>query len=331
MVEMSGALSPPLFRDRAPSLRRFARAVVSGWRLVGLAALLAVTLAVAALRAVPAEHTASMVVGPIARNGASAMGARAPVAARADIPLSVLEFGGGDEVLSDFTRFIELLTSPPVAARLMADPAVARHLFPERWDVATGRWRAPGGVSGWLRGLALGLAGGEDWIEPDAEMVSRQLRRVVVIQPLGTNPMRRILYRDADRTFAIQLLERLTAAADAHLRAQASHRTAAQIAYIRRRIDETPGADDRRALGALLADQERVAMMIEVDLPFAADPIEPPDAPGRADWPNPLIVLPLALAAGTGTGLFLVFALSAWGAAPARHGVRVRRQPATAP
>lgn len=316
MVDPSGALSPPLFRDRAPRFGRFARLVASGWWLVASFTTVAGVLAVLALRAVPAEHTASMVVGPIARGGASAMGVRAPVSTRANSPLSVLEFGGGDEVLSDFTRFIELLTSPPVAARLMAEPEVLHHLFPERWDAATGRWRAPGGLLGRLRGLVLALAGHEDWIEPDAETLSRQLRRIVVVQSLGTNPMRRILYRDGDRAFAIRLLERMTAAADAHLRAEASNRAAAQIAHIRRRIEETPGNDDRRALTDLLADQERVAMMIAVDLPFAADPIEPPGAPNHPDWPNPLIILPLALATGAALGLFLVFARSAWAAAP---------------
>jgi len=328
MADVTGIFETPLLRNRELPLRQFAQSVVTGWRVVGLAALAATLLAVAVLRLLPAEHTASMVVGPIARSGASAMGARAPVAVRPDIPLSVLEFGSGDEILSDFTRFMELLTSPAVAARLIAEPGILPHLFPDRWDVATGRWHVPGGLTGWLRAAELALVGRDDWVEPDAEIVSRQLRRAIVIQPLGTNPMRRILYRDVDRAFAVRLLTLLAGAADAHLRAEASRRAAAEIAYIRTRLNATTVAEYRKALADLLADQERVAMMIEVDLPFAADPIEPPSATARPDWPNPLVILPLASAAGLGLGLFLVFARTAW-RDPAARPVRARRQDAT--
>lgn len=313
MVETIASWMPPLRRDRAPIAPGMMRTLTAGWWIPTVAAVIALALAVAALRALPPEHTATMVVGPIARSGAAAMGARAPGPARSDLPLSVVEFGGGDELLSDFTRFIELLTSPPVAARLLPEPGLAAHLFPERWDAAAGRWRHPSGVTGWLRGVAFALAGREDWVEPDAEILARQLRRLVIVQPVGTTPMRRLVVRDADRAFAVGLLDRLAAAADAHLRAQAAQRTAAQIAHIRRRLDQTPGNDDRRALLDLLADQERIAMMIGVDLPYAADRLEPPGAPGSPDWPNPLTLLPLATAAGAGLGVFVVFARSARG------------------
>jgi hypothetical protein len=327
MTDIAADCESLVFREQPLPVRRLVRAVASGWPVVVLAALSATVLATAVLRWLPAVHTATMVVGPISRNGASAMGARAPVAARSDIPLSILEFGAGDEVLSDFTRFLELLTSPAVAARLMAEPGLLAHLFPERWDGAAGRWQAPGGVIGSLRHGVLALAGREDWIEPTPEILSNTLRRLVVVQSMGANPMRRILYRDPDRGFALRLLTDLTRAADSHLRAEAARRANAQISYIRTRLATTTIAEYRHALADLLADQERVAMMIEVDLPFAADPIEAPSAASQPDWPNPLVILPLALGAGIGLGLFLVFLRAAWrdeppGGAARRDGRR---------
>ncbi|MEI6559251.1 MAG: hypothetical protein WCO00_12670 [Rhodospirillaceae bacterium] len=312
MTELTALAPRPLFRDRGLALSPLLRALVSGWRLVPLLAAAATLLAILALRALPPEHTASMVVGPIARTGASAMGARAPVAMRADMPLSVLEFGNGDEMLSDFARFVELLTSPAVAARLMIEPGLLPRLFPERWDAAGGRWHTPGGLAGGLRGLLLALAGREDWSVPDSDLVAQHLRRAIIVQSLGSTPMRRISYRDSDRGFAVRLLERLTAAADAQLREEAARRASAEIGYIRARLAAAQAADARKALVELLGDQERVAMMIGVDLPFAADPIEPASASHQADWPNPLIVLPLAATAGAGLGLFLIFARRAW-------------------
>ena len=312
MTDVSASFLPPLFRDHGARLRPILRSVVSGWRLVPALAAAAALLALLILHGLPPEHTAAMVVGPIARTGASAMGARTPVAMRADMPLSVLEFGNGEETLSDFARFVELLTSPTVAARLMAEPGFLPHLFPERWDSAAGRWHPPGGLGGWLRRLVLALAGHDDWAEPDADLVSLHLKRMVVVQALGSTPMRRISVRDSDRAFAVRLLQRLSAAADARLREEAIRRAGAEIDYIRARLAVAQSADSRKALADLLNDQERVATLIGVDLPYAADPIEPPSASAHADWPNPLLVLPLAMAAGAGLGLFLIFAARAW-------------------
>ncbi len=328
MTELTAAFHLSLLRERASPWRPLALSLTSGWRLVAVCALGSLLLAAFALRGLPPEHTASMVVGPIARTGASAMGARTPVAMRADMPMSMLEFGNGDEMLSDFARFVELLSSPTVAARLMTEPGLLAHLFPERWDPATGRWHTPGGLSGWLRGLILGLAGREDWSAPDVDIVSHHLRRAIVVQSLGTTPMRRISYRDSDRAFAVTLLHRLTAAADAHLRTEAARRANAEIGYIRAGLAAAQTADSRKALVELLGDQERVAMMIGVDLPFAADPIEPPSASNQPDWPNPLIILPLAAAVGAGLGLFLVFARRAW-QEPVRRAFRRRMAEAT--
>jgi uncharacterized protein involved in exopolysaccharide biosynthesis len=53
-------------------------------------------------------------------------------------------------------------------------------------------------------------------------------------------------------------------------------------------------------------------MMIEVDLPFAADVIEPAFAAQRPDWPNPAMVLPAAGLFGFVAGVFAVSLRGAW-------------------
>ncbi|HEY0837232.1 MAG TPA: hypothetical protein VGE72_25190, partial [Azospirillum sp.] len=262
-------------------------------------------VAILGLRLVSAEFTASMVVGPTARTGVAAMGPRVP-AAGPEVAAGIAEQGAGDETLSDFARFLELLGSAPVAARLADDPALLRRLFPERWDAAAGEWRAPVGLAAGAKRLLLALAGREDWVEPDVVETARRLREHVVVATVGTGPMRRIAVRHAERGFALDLLGRLVAATDAHLRAEAARRSAAQIAYVGAQIARVTKAEHRRILTELLAEQERVAMLIEVDLPFAADPIEPPTAARLPDWPDPRMVLPLGLVIGTALGVLLV-------------------------
>ncbi|MDQ2106549.1 hypothetical protein [Azospirillum isscasi] len=283
-------------------LRRFVEMLWEGWPILLGGAVLGLVLSVTALRLVTPQYSALMVVGPTARVGAAAMGARLPVLIGRETATAASEPGPGDEILSDFARYLQLFTSIPVAERLMADPVLLRGLFPDRWDHEAGGWRpAPGPVAGAKR-MLLTLVGRTDWVEPDAERVASALQDRLVVDMVGSGPMRRIRLRHADRALALRILAAAAQATDAHLRAEASRRSAAQIAHVRARLAGITVAEHRRALADLLSEQERIAMMVEVDLPLAADAIEPPAAAQRPDWPDPLRVVPMAVLAGLAAG-----------------------------
>jgi Uncharacterized protein involved in exopolysaccharide biosynthesis len=293
-------------------LRDFVRTLRDGWRILLGCVGVALVLSTAAIRIVPPQYTASMVVGPTARLGAAAMGARLPVLKGYDMASAAAEPGPGDEILSDFARYLELLTSIPIAERLLGDADLLHALFPDRWDVENERWRPPSGLVPWCKRLFLSIVGREDWVEPDAERVARTLQDRIVIETIRTGPMRRISLRHTDRDVALRLLGTVAAATDAHLRAEASRRSAAQIAHVKARLAGITVAEHRRALADLLSEQERVAMMIEVDLPLAADPIEPPAAAQRPDWPNPLLIVPMAGLLGLFAGALFLFLRRVW-------------------
>ncbi|WP_372396760.1 hypothetical protein ABMY26_21905 [Azospirillum sp. HJ39] len=298
--------------DGEGDLRSFVRTLSGGWRwlLAGFAGGLA--LAVGTLWLVTPAYTATMVIGPTARVGSAAMGARVPALSGRE-SAAVAEPGAGDESLSDYARYLELFGTGPVADRLAREPALLRALFPERWDGEAGRWRPPPGLLPAVKRMLLALVGREDWVEPDGERVARALRDRLVIDMLRSGPMRRITLRHADRATALDLIGWIASATDAHLRMEAARRSAAQIAHIKARLAAITVAEHRQALSDLLLDQERVAMMIGVDLPFAADMVQPPSAPALPDWPNPAVVVPLAGMAGL---VAAGFALSA------RHALR---------
>lgn len=285
---------------------------LSGWRVLAVFALAGVTLALGALWVVPPEHTVVMIVGPTARVGSAAMGARIPVMAGRESALGAAEPGPGDEALSDYARYLELFGSGPVAERLAGDPAFLRSLFPERWSAEEGEWRPPPGLLPMVKRLLLALVGRRDWVEPDAERVARALRDRLVIDMVRSGPMRRIALRHRDRGAGLEMLGRIAAATDAHLRAEAARRSAAQIAHVKARLAGVTVTEHRRALNDLLSDQERVAMMIEVDLPFAADPIQAPTASALPDWPNPVAVVPLSGLVGLLAGAFVLSVRAAW-------------------
>lgn len=291
-------------------LRAVAAAVAGGWRTVAVTVLLCLGAALAGLWSVEPHYTAVLVAGPTARTGVAGMGARVPVAGGEAFGLA--EPGAADETLSDFTRFLHLLTSVPVAEALMEDPGVLPRLFPARWDAAAGAWRPPAGVAATLRRALLALSGREETVVPDAGMVAAWLRRSLVVEPVGTTPMRRVRLRHPDRAFALALLGRVGELADGHLRREARRRSAAQADYIRHLSDTATLDEHRRILAGLRADQERVQMMLGAGLPFAADPIEPPSASSRPDWPDPAVVLGAALATGVSLGIGLAAARRSW-------------------
>ncbi|PWC39641.1 hypothetical protein [Azospirillum sp. TSO35-2] len=308
-----GAVSPSAMTLRvAPAggesdLRTLVRVLRGGWRWLLAGGFGGLALAVAALWLVTPSYSAAIIVGPTARVGSAAMGARVPTLSGRETASSVAEPGAGDESLSDYARYLELFGAGPVAEALQRDPAVLRALFPDRWDAEAGRWRPPPGLPAMVKRALLALVGRGDWTEPDGERVARALRDRLVVDMLRSGPMRRITLRHADRATALDLLGRVAAATDAHLRAEAARRSAAQIAHIKTRLSAVMAAEHRQALSELLLDQERVAMMIGVDLPFAADLIQPPTAASLPDWPNPAVVVPLAGLAGL---LAASFALS---------------------
>lgn len=310
-----GYLAPPAVgesRTAAADLRTLVATLLSGWRIVVGSGTLGVLLALAALWMIPAEYTASMVVGPTARTGAAAMGARVPVMAGRQSAHGMAEPGAGDETLSDYARYLELFGATPVAERLGTDHALLQALFPGRWDAAAGRWQSPPGALSAFKRLLLAASGRQDWVVPDAERVAKTLRDRLVVDMVRTGPMRRISLRHQDRDIAVELLRRIATATDAHLRAEAMRRSAAQIGHVKGRLAGKPTAEHLKVLDELLADQERIAMMIEVDLPFAADLIEPPTAAALPDWPNPLTIVPLAGLAGVIVGCFFLSVRAAW-------------------
>lgn len=292
---MSG-IEEDAIRVALRGLRRGARRIAAG-------AIAGAALAIAILNLSDPRFTASMAVGPTSAVGPAAMGVAAPPPGR-EGPIGLAERSVAGEELSDFSRWLHLITSEPAAERVLADGALARGLFPDRWDAERSEWRAPGGPGAWARRRLLGLAGREDWVVPDAVAVARALRDRVVIEPVGTGPIKRVRVVDADREFALRLLRAVADAADGRLRAEATRRLQAQITHIRESLTAVSAAENRRVLSELLAERERSALMIAVDLPYAADVLEPPSAPSRPDQPDPIVVLLALVAAGTALGAF---------------------------
>jgi len=263
-----------------------------------------IVLSLITLRSMEPEYTAQMVVGPTARVGLAAMGPRAGQGLAAFRP--IVEPGPGDELLSDFSRYMQMMRSVTTAERLLAQPDLMQRLLEDQWDSAAGGWRPPSGVLPVLRRTILRLAGRTPWVPPDAVLVSDLLRREVAVHSLGKQPIYRVVFRHRDRALAIDTIARIHAATEATIRAEAEERTRRQIDHITRLQPDLRKDSVKAALSVLQADLEQLRMMIDVGLPLAADLIEPPSAPPLPDWPDPILVLLTGILTGPMVVLFVV-------------------------
>ncbi|MBJ7415482.1 MAG: hypothetical protein JHC88_08520 [Niveispirillum sp.] len=296
----------------SPAMGEMLRALAGQWRRLLLCACAGLALTILALHLVTPHYTASLIVGPTGRSGPAAMGPRAPALSPA-AGRGIAEQGSAEELVSDFSRYLALLTSVPVAERLVRDQELMRRLFEDAWDADAGRWRPPTGMGATLvRGLRW-LAGHAVWSPPDAVDLSRHLKKYLAIESVSGGPLRRLVYRHEERDFALLLLTRLHAATEAHLRAEAERRLRAEMAHVNGRLSGIANLDRSRLLSGMVTEQEEMLMMLDVGLPYAADLLEPPAAAALADWPNPVPLIPAGALAGLGLGLFVI---------AARHGYR---------
>lgn len=295
-----------------PAMGEMLRILASRWRRLALSALLGLSLTLLALHLVTPRHTASMVVGPTGRSGPAAMGPRAPALSPA-AGRGIAEQGSAEELVSDFSRYLALLTSVPVAERLTGDQELMRRLFEDAWDAEAGQWRPPTGPGALLVRSLRWLAGHAVWSPPDAVDLSRHLKKYLAVEAVNGGPLRRLVYRHEDRSFALLLLTRLHGAAEAHLRAEAGRRLRSEMAHVNERLAGIASLDRSRLLSGMVTEQEETLMMLEVGLPYAADLLEAPAAAILPDWPNPVPLIPAGALAGFGIGLFVL---------AARHGYR---------
>ena len=288
--------------ERLSDARLYAR-LQRLWWLVAVCVVTSMMLAILCLRAIPAQHTASMVIGPTARTGQVGRGVR--ITAEASAAFASAERREG-EILSDFDRFLHLMTAPGGAARQMVDSDLLTILFEQEWNDQAQRWHPPATTGQKIRGVIGHIVGRESWAPPDAERISRRLKREIDISMVGETAMRRISFRHKDPAFAKALLLTLYASTDAIMRAEAERRSSAEIAFLEDRLSSLSHQGQRSALADMLESETTARMMLAVNLPVAADLVESPTAPNVPDWPDPLVVLMLFSFVGAVASLPLI-------------------------
>lgn len=211
----------------------------------------------------------------------------------------------GEKAVTPIALYSEALRSRDVAAAVVADPVLMRHIFSEEWDAAAGRWRNPGGLVQGLVQTANRLLGipVQPWSPPDASDVQRHVAKHLAIFEDPRSNITTVAVDDPHPQMAKRLLATLNEAADRHLRERALAILGEYIAYLERKLLEVQVAEYRQSLAQALADLEQRRMIASSNAPYAAEPLGAIVASVKPTTPKPLVVLAAATILGLLAGL----------------------------
>lgn len=267
-------LPEPTLADILRDLMR-ARYALAGGALAGLC------IAFLFLFTAVPHYRASMLVAPAERRAGPDIKALLPDNSSFALQYMVNTLGSQDS--GDYMRFETTLREPTVATLLLRDPRIVAGIKADR---------------------AFSFLSPNDAAQTP-ETFSAYLTARVAVEPVGTTPLRRIVYKHPDPAFASYLLRALHVAADGLIRQEIRERTASREAYLGKALETVEHPDHRRALTSLLMEQEHVRMILAMDEPFAAIIAEPPAAAARPAWPRKSVVLPACILAGMIAGYAL--------------------------
>jgi hypothetical protein len=299
--------SAPASAGREITLRGLVTTLAHGWWLLVLVTLLCLVAAAVALKIRSPIYTATLVVAPAERDLSAAsrlavdLEQYAMLVALAQTPPRL------DQV-SPLERYVALLGSAALAARLEEEHSLLRRVFHDQWDETSETWRPPMGLIESLQRGVREFFCFPGWSPPDPPRMAEWLqRRIRVARRPGGTAFRRLELAHTEPAFAVELLALLHTSTDQMLREQALARVRRQVEHLEAELAGSERVERRDALEALLADQYRVETLLETELPYAAEVVRPAAASSEPISTAPALILGLAAFVGLVLGLFVVF------------------------
>ncbi|MDB5491884.1 MAG: hypothetical protein JWO78_1733 [Micavibrio sp.] len=277
---MTAVTAEPTLSDVRHSVWKAKLSVVVGGVFGLLAAIIFLSVAVP-------HYRVTMLVGPAEHAPKADIKALLP-----DNPSFALQYlvsTMGSQDSSDFMRFENTLRGPAVAAELLKDAKIKD-----------------------------GMAHNGPFVfSPAAEIDSPQelsdlLQKEISIDPIGNTPLRRIGIDVSSREFGLYVLNKAYAQTDGLIRAEVLNQARNRAAYLQDMLGKVNNPDHRRALTALLMEQEHIQMIMGANEAYSAIIAEAPSVSVKPWWPRKSLIL----AGFVFAGMVLGFAL---GAARARR------------
>lgn len=278
------------------------------WWLVAGVPLIALVAAVIYLRGATYAYTAELRVYP----APSSPGQSQAVSGLSGLA-SLAGIGGAAvaDSATPFRLFLDTIRVREVAERLARDRGLMHQVFAADWD---GRqWRERRSLGSSIKHAVWGFLGLPitGWRPPDAATLQSFIVGRVGINQSVKTPVVSLSLDSADPRFAVQFLTKLNLAVDGYLRERQQARTRSNIAWLSARLAGVTLIEQRQALFAALAEQERQAMLANSDAPYAAVPLGVATASDQPSTPRQIPLLLAALVGGlvAGTAVALLLGL----------------------
>lgn len=288
--------------DQIFSLRDY---VSNLWRfrlLFAIAAVVGSLWAVYSVSHAPKLYTVSVLIGPVGD---------APTASAGIGSLVSMFLSGGSmsQGPPEWSRYVFALNSVRLAERLNREHDLMHTVFASRWDEKTKRWNPTPGFDAAVSRFFHGLFGLPPDPPPTIGTLQQYISSTVNLNTDKQTGVTSLTSTSGDPKKALEFILMVHRAAVALVRQEIASRNSAKIAYLTKTIDETTNESQRTVLISMLEDTEKTQMLLNNNLPFAAQIIDTPVLSTVPSSPAPIQV---TLVYRVGLLFFLLFGLIAF-------------------
>lgn len=273
------------------------RKIIAAWPFILLLVICAIVVETAWLRwvAVPL-YTAQMTVAPVVNDAD-------PAAHNPSLGAISSLVGLDSRNNGRFDSYIDIRNSIVLAQKLLENPEVRNNIFKSQWDDQTHQWHEPRTVLTPLVDTVKSILGMPAWSPPMASDLEDYLRQKVAVVTDRRTSHTQFSYENANPAFAADLLQLVHASAEEMMREDEEAQTKIKIAHLMDQVEKSSMMENRQALTELLAEEQRVMMLLSPQIPFAAAVTEPPSVGHHPSSPRPVVDLVLAAAVAAGIGI----------------------------
>jgi hypothetical protein len=186
-----------------------------------------------------------------------------------------LSISGVQSQATNFDRLRYSIGSIPFVQRLDKEYDIIRRMNKHGWDAETQSWKVPKGRRFEIEQKIRRLLHLPTWQKPSLESFAESLKTSIQILPIEGVPFFKLSYQNSDRETAHWFLKTVFQEADNFLRRVDRRQALVRKEYVVGRLDEINIVEQRQMLISMLASEEQRLMLLNGDLPYAADVIEP--------------------------------------------------------
>lgn len=306
-IRASRASGPVADDETVIDLRHLVAALWRGKWVVLAFALIGAVLGVMKLNEHTPSYKARMVVSPTLSDPTMVGGgsARGGGQLGALAGLAGLAAGVGAQATT-FDRLKEAFKSFELAQTMDRKYGLFMRIFGSGWDAKTQSWVRPEGWRFELDQRIKTFLRQPTWTPPNMESLASYIGGSIQVGELKGTPFVEIVVQHPNPEFGLELLKTAYAEADQLLRDQDRRQVNQRRAYIEERLARTSLNDMRQVLLTLMAQEERSAMLLESDLPYAARIIEPPYASSQPVVLRPAVEIGVRVLGGLALAVVLV-------------------------